>query len=167
MRPRLDVKRLADEIAVLIVGHQQHDRLKWYEAGRVRVLVGRILPKGSAVKRTLDGRRKRFRDALAERLGNFGWRESQPNRYVRDSSMSLEELAYEVRYYGDDDEIHGSICQAVMRLPRAVQDFACEKVRLLVGRTILLWHVRPPDVVRNPTRRRARSVDCPAGREDT
>ncbi len=94
MQPRLDVKRLTGEVAALIVGHQQHGRLKWYEDGRVRVLVGKILPKGSAVKRTLEGRRKRFREALAERLGKLGWREARPNHYVKDSSMSLEELAY-------------------------------------------------------------------------
>jgi hypothetical protein len=70
--------------------------------------------------------------------------------------MSLDEATYEVRYYGDDDEIHRSICLAVMRLPQAVRDFACERcVFLSVGRSCMgmcvpqmLCEIRPEDVQR-------------------
>ena len=79
MQPRLDVRSLAEEIATLIAGGQEDHRLKRYEDGRVRVLVGKILPKGSAVKRTLEWRRKRFRQALPQGLRDPG---GEPGRRV-------------------------------------------------------------------------------------
>lgn len=74
IQPRLDVRPLAEEIASLIVSRKEDDRLRWYEDGRVRVLIGKVLPEGSAVKQTLAGRRSRFWTALAERLEGEGWR---------------------------------------------------------------------------------------------
>jgi hypothetical protein len=66
-------------------GHQpqQDHRLKWYADGRVRVLVGVVLPAGSAVKQTLAARRKRIRAALRERLARQGWEERGVNVYER------------------------------------------------------------------------------------
>jgi hypothetical protein len=52
---------------------QEDDRLQWHEGGSVKVLVGKIIPESSAVKQTLAGRRKRFREKLVERLGAEGW----------------------------------------------------------------------------------------------
>ena len=120
----------------------------------MRVAVGKILPEGSATRRTVEGRRKRFQKALAERLRSSGWTESKPNLYVLDSAMSLDEATYEVRYYGDDDETRGNICLTVMRLPQKVRDFACERcVFLSVGRSCvgmcvpqMLCEIRPEDV---------------------
>src|SRR5262245_40805290 len=43
-QPRLDVRALAEEVASLILRRQESGRLKWYEDGRVRVLVGKVLP---------------------------------------------------------------------------------------------------------------------------
>lgn len=82
-QPRLDVQQLAEEVANLIVQHQQDERLRWYEDGRVRVLVGKVLPDGSAVAQTLAGRRKGFRAALRERLAVEGWQEVGVNVYER------------------------------------------------------------------------------------
>jgi hypothetical protein len=65
-QPRLDVRALAEEVTSLIVRHQEDGRLRWYEDGRVRVLVGKVFPDASAVARTLAGRRKRFREALGQ-----------------------------------------------------------------------------------------------------
>jgi hypothetical protein len=67
-QPRLDVTSIAKEIVAQIANHQKDHRLKWYADGRVRVLVGKVLPEGSAVKITLAARRKRFRAAVTERL---------------------------------------------------------------------------------------------------
>jgi hypothetical protein len=72
---------LAEEVAGLILRHQEDERLWWYEDGRVRVLIGKVLPDGSAVAQTLAGRRKRFRAALRERLAGEGWREVGVNIY--------------------------------------------------------------------------------------
>lgn len=77
MQARLDVEALAEEIAALIVSRKEDDRLRWYEDGQVRVLIGKVLPEASAVKQTLAGRRKRFRAALAERLAAEGWHEGE------------------------------------------------------------------------------------------
>jgi hypothetical protein len=82
-QPRLDVRPLADEVARLIVARQRDRRLKWYADGRVRVLVGQILPEGAAVKQTLAGRRKRFRAALVGRLAGEGWAGCGVNVYQR------------------------------------------------------------------------------------
>src|SRR5258708_162268 len=69
----LDVGPLVAEIASLSVNRQEDARLRWQENGTVRVLVGEILPEGSAGKQTLAARRKRFREALIDRLKAEGW----------------------------------------------------------------------------------------------
>jgi hypothetical protein len=73
MQRRLNVVPLAEEIVRLILERTEDDRLNWNGDSSVRVLIGRILPEGSAVKQTLIGRRKRFRKALMERLEAEGW----------------------------------------------------------------------------------------------
>jgi hypothetical protein len=73
MQPRLKVEPIVEEITRLIINRQQDDRLRWRADGTVQVLVGKILPEGSAVKQTLAGRRKRFRKALTDRLKAEGW----------------------------------------------------------------------------------------------
>ena len=81
MQARLDVRPVADEIARLIVSRADDARLKRYDDGRVRVLIGKIIPADSAVKQTLDGRRRRFRNALTGLLENLGWCEVNANLY--------------------------------------------------------------------------------------
>lgn len=83
MRPRLDVKPIAAEIVELIVNRQDDNRLKWKPDGSVRVLIGNILPSGSAVNQTLQGRRKRFRTELERLLTNHGWNRVRANVYNR------------------------------------------------------------------------------------
>jgi len=79
----LDVKPMAEEIAAAIVSHADEPRLKWVDQKTVRVKIGVILPKGSAVKMTLAGRRKRFQMALSERLATQGWVQVGANKYQR------------------------------------------------------------------------------------
>jgi hypothetical protein len=81
MQPRLDVRPMAEEIAQLIIDHQEDERLKWYPDGAVRVHIGKIIPADSAVPRTLEGRRRRFRKAVEELLGEAGWHTIRPNKY--------------------------------------------------------------------------------------
>ena len=83
MAARLDVRPMAEEIARLVIDRQEDERLKWYEDGRVRVQIGKILPQGSAYKQTLEGRRRRFRREC--RLGP-GDRNSRPRRWKRERS---------------------------------------------------------------------------------
>lgn len=74
MRPRLDVTPLVEQVAGLIVARTEDERLKWHENGRVKVLVGKAI-ENNAAKKTVAHRRKRFRDALRERLRLEGWHE--------------------------------------------------------------------------------------------
>jgi hypothetical protein len=83
MQARLDVAPIAEEIVAQIVNRQEDHRLKWYADGRVRVLIGKILPEGSAVKQTLAARRRRFWTVLAERLADQGWKEVKGSVFER------------------------------------------------------------------------------------
>lgn len=73
IQPRLKVEPLVEEIVRLIVAKHEDDRLQWHDDGSVKVLVGKIIPADSAVKQTLGGRRKQFREKLVERLEAEGW----------------------------------------------------------------------------------------------
>ena len=73
MQPRLKVEPLVEQIVRLIVSKQQDERLHWHDDGSVKVLVGKIIPKDAALRQTLAGRRKRFREKLTGRLEAQGW----------------------------------------------------------------------------------------------
>jgi hypothetical protein len=83
MQARLDVRPLAEEVAGVIVAQQDDERVTWRADGSVKVLIGKVLPKGSAVRETLAARRKRFRLALTERLAEEGWVEAGMNAFRR------------------------------------------------------------------------------------
>jgi hypothetical protein len=78
-QPPLDVIPLAKKIARLIKANEPDDWLKWLGEGEVQVLIRKILPKDSAKKRTLKGRRTRFWTALENCLGT---------EWVRPSTLS-------------------------------------------------------------------------------
>ncbi len=78
-QPRLDVMPVAEELATAIMGGRQDPRLRWDGTGRVRLLIGKVLPAGSAVKETLAGRRNRLREAVAGLLAPAGWRMVRAN----------------------------------------------------------------------------------------
>ena len=67
MQAGLDVKPLAEKVAHLITQREEDCVLKWYEDGRVRVHVGKLIP-DDAAKQTVTGRRKRFWKSLDELL---------------------------------------------------------------------------------------------------
>ena len=80
-QPRLNVSPIAEEISELIINRKGDQRLKWNEDGTVRILIGKILPERSAIKETLDGRRKRLRKALDELLEKSAWHKVRANVY--------------------------------------------------------------------------------------
>lgn len=85
MAPRLDVKPIAREISELILSNKKDERLKWYDDGRVRVEIGKVIPDWAA-KQTTTGRRKRFRTELNRLLDRHGWAPTRgANTYARDS----------------------------------------------------------------------------------
>jgi hypothetical protein len=73
MAERLDVTPLVDEVARSIVEGRAHGCVRRLADGRVHVVVARLFPDSSGFKRTVQGRRKRFREALIERLRANGW----------------------------------------------------------------------------------------------
>ena len=83
MASRVDVGSIADEIAGKIGSGEVNDRLTWLGDGRVRVEVGRIFPRGSGFQQTVQGRRRRLREALIERLSATGWAHLGRNTFGR------------------------------------------------------------------------------------
>ena len=83
MEPRLDVRPIAQEISDLITRRQPDPRLKWQSENKdkVRVSIGALISAGSAVKQTVEGRRKRFRKTLTALLAEHGWVELRANLY--------------------------------------------------------------------------------------
>jgi len=73
MQARLDVGPMAKEITESIVNHREDPRWRWQKDGSVRILIGKVLPADSAVKQTLEGRRRRFRQVVEEYLTDSGW----------------------------------------------------------------------------------------------
>jgi len=82
MQPGLNVKPIAEEIVALIDKRQHDGRLKWNADGSVQVVIGKIIPGGSAVKQTLEGRRRRFREEVERLLTNLGWQKVRANVYA-------------------------------------------------------------------------------------
>jgi hypothetical protein len=80
MAPRLDVEPLAAEVAGLIRDGRLDERVQWHGEDQIRIKIGKILPVGSALKQTLEGRRSRFRKALTDLLSG-DWEETKPNYY--------------------------------------------------------------------------------------
>lgn len=83
MQQRFDVKPVAEEIAAAILEGQPDDRLKWDGTDHVRLLIGKVLPAGPAVKETLAGRRKRLREAVASLIAEAGWKMVKANSFER------------------------------------------------------------------------------------
>jgi hypothetical protein len=83
MQGRLDVQPIAEEIAAAILEGRPDDRLKWDGKDHARLLIGKVLPAGSAVKETLAGRRKRLREAVAALLGAAGWKMVKANVFEK------------------------------------------------------------------------------------
>lgn len=79
--PNLNVKKIAEEIVPIIIKRKSDGRLKWYDNGTVRILIGEIIPTHSAVQPTVAYRRKRFRKVMDELLDNSGWNKVRTNLY--------------------------------------------------------------------------------------
>ncbi len=78
--PKLDTSILAKKIADDIVNHQESESLKRYPDGRVKVLIGTVIP-DDGYKQTIIGRRKRFHNSLESLLSERGWIPVATNTY--------------------------------------------------------------------------------------
>ncbi len=83
----LKVGPIADEIVKLVIAGKEGSRLKWYGPTKVRVLLGKILPRGLTIsKETLQGRRKRLGKAIEDGLASHRWKKvSSQHTYERES----------------------------------------------------------------------------------
>ncbi len=79
---RVNVKGPAAEIAEAILENAACDKLKRYPDGRVKVVIGAVIPH-DGFKQTISGRRKRFRAALEGLIKEQGWVEVGFNTYER------------------------------------------------------------------------------------
>ena len=84
----LNVGLLVKEVFKLIIDGTKDDRLKWNKDGSVRIQIGKIneLSKSSAVKQTLEGRRKRFMTSMDELMNKEGWQKLKSNIYTPPNS---------------------------------------------------------------------------------
>lgn len=73
MVKRIYMKPLVVRILDAVRSSKEDDVVCWYDDGRVFVKTTTIFPTGSAVRMTLEGRRKRLRDAVAGVLMKEGW----------------------------------------------------------------------------------------------
>jgi hypothetical protein len=80
MDARLDVKRLADETAAMVVSGCESPRLRWVNPNRVRILISDVIP--TTNKQTTTSRRKRFVAALEPMLDSQGWQRVQVNNLL-------------------------------------------------------------------------------------
>ena len=85
VRPKADslnVEPLCQKVSDLIRNHQVNEKLKWSTDGSVFVKIGQVIPNTGGPKQTLEGRRRRFRERLEEKLRPDGWRQISPNRFM-------------------------------------------------------------------------------------
>ena len=85
MNNAMKVEPIAKEIAAAILDGQEDPRLHWKNEAKVRVLIGKFIP-DDAPKQTVDGRRKRFWEALKNELAHSDWDGPRAQYFVRKSN---------------------------------------------------------------------------------
>jgi hypothetical protein len=73
MAKGVDVEPMKEEIVKKILAGEEDQRLRWIDSGVVQVVLSRIFLDGSAYKRTIEGRRRRLREAVKKELIGHGW----------------------------------------------------------------------------------------------
>jgi hypothetical protein len=73
MAERVYIKPLAESILAAIRSGSGNELVEKHDDGTFSLNTTRIFPKGSAVRMTLEGRRKRLREAVAGVLLKEGW----------------------------------------------------------------------------------------------
>jgi hypothetical protein len=74
MAERIDIKPLVKSILAALRSGSGNELVEKHEDGTFSLNTTLIFPKGSAVKITLEGRRKRLREAVASVLVKEGWK---------------------------------------------------------------------------------------------
>jgi len=83
MARRVSGTPVAQEIAEAGVRGKSDERLRWLSHDDVHVVTSRVFPTTSGCKRTVEGRRKRLANQVAEILAEHGWESIGQNRFRR------------------------------------------------------------------------------------
>jgi hypothetical protein len=73
MAQRIELKPLVEQVLAAIRSGSENELVSKEDDGTIFLNTTRIFPSGSAVRMTLEGRRKRFREAVARELLKEGW----------------------------------------------------------------------------------------------
>lgn len=82
MANRISIKPLAEEIANVILSGVEDDRVTEKD-GAFAIKTSMLFPTGSGYKRTVEGRRNRLCDSIAEILADHGWKKVGGNKFRR------------------------------------------------------------------------------------
>jgi hypothetical protein len=72
MAKRVNVEPIKEEIVKKILAGQNDPRLTW-RGKAVHVVISRVFPNQAGAKRTVEGRRRRLREAIKKELMGHGW----------------------------------------------------------------------------------------------
>ncbi len=86
---RVYVAEIAADIVQQILSADDPDHLKWEEDGSVHVIMAKLFPSSSGFDRTVQGRRRKLREALEEQLEPHGWIHVGRNRFEMNARIQL------------------------------------------------------------------------------
>lgn len=91
MAPRISIKRMAEEIAQAILGDADDRRFyRDKHDGNIVVNASAVFRTGSGFKRTVEGRRMRLCNYIADILADHGWQKVGWNKFRKDAATSTE-----------------------------------------------------------------------------
>lgn len=73
MAPRLSIKKMAEEVAGLIVSGKSDSRIRRLADGTTKIVLSKVFPSPSGFKRTIKSRRKRLVEYVKGQLQEHGW----------------------------------------------------------------------------------------------
>lgn len=71
MSTRMDCKKIAEEVADRILNGEEHETIEWRMVNYAVLNIGKVIPETN--QQTTANRRRRFREALEERMQLRGW----------------------------------------------------------------------------------------------
>jgi hypothetical protein len=87
---RDEMRAVAERLADLIATNHEDDAIEWRPDGSVHVVIARLIP-GLGPKRTVEGRRKRLKEALEMVLSRNGWVAEGTNVFRRETKSPVSQ----------------------------------------------------------------------------
>lgn len=82
MAKRISIQATAQEVVGLALAGAADDRIKWFEDGSVKIVASVVFPTRSGFRRTVEGRRKRLLEYVAEGLQPHGWKKTTGGTFI-------------------------------------------------------------------------------------